>query len=219
MVGVIYGGWRNSRLPSVPGMILVALLHIVLIMGLVRGLQTAPPEAAPKPLQTVVLPDTVLPPPPPPPLPPPLAATELPALTLAPPVVPDIVVPPPAHSAALAPTPAASVGQAHGAAGSPDAGVVPVVLTEPERTGGRAAPNYPEEYQGRAARVRVACIIATDGTPQLCRVLTFTGGPAFSREVLRWLNGPDHPVYAPGQRNGAPVREAHEWEIRFEPVE
>lgn len=154
MVGVIHGGWRNSRLPSVPGLILVALLHIVLIMGLVRGLQTAPPEAAPKPLQTLVLPDTVLPLPPPPPLPPPLAATELPALNLAPPVVPDIVVPPPAHSAAPAPAPAASVGQAHGAAGSPAAGVVPVVLTAPERTGGRAAPDYPAEYEGRAARVR-----------------------------------------------------------------
>jgi hypothetical protein len=84
---------------------------------------------------------------------------------------------------------------------------------------GARAPDYPDasDADAHANRVTVRCMIEATGIPSHCRVLSATGGRAFTAETLRWLTAAGHPVYRPATLNGVPVGEEHEWVVQFEP--
>jgi protein TonB len=92
------------------------------------------------------------------------------------------------------------------------------VFTPSQVIRGAPRPDYPDSLAEtpRQARVGVACTIETTGVPTLCHIVR-SGGAAFDREALRWLNGPNHPVYRPSTRGGNPVAEDHAWSIEFQP--
>jgi protein TonB len=205
--------WQQQRTPvqSLPGLALVAALHVAVIYALVAGLQTHIVTIFQPPLRVHVITPVEPPLPPPAPLLPSLAppntlTVPLPEIAVAPPALPHAVTVPTGRP--LAPTvPAAppvrvehAFEPAYVVAGSP-------------------APDYPEAYNdsARDGRVVVDCVIETSGVPTQCRVMQARGGPAFAAATLRWLTGPGHPVYRPAVRDGQPRREEHSWVVLFQP--
>jgi protein TonB len=201
---------------SLPGLAAVALLHGVVIYAFVQGMNTNLIHPAPQ-LRDV----TVLPPAPPPPPTPPQdlqfqqQAPSIPNVAVK---APDIVTnaePRPASAPSAAAPPTLERGP-QGAL--PSVAPPATVLTAPHFVRGAPAPDYPDAFADNPHRavVQVACTIEPNGAPTGCRILA-SGGSAFDREALRWLNGPDHPIYRPGTRDGVAVPETHAWSILFQP--
>jgi hypothetical protein len=214
--GMSYLDQPRHPLQTLPGLVVVGAFHVVLIYTLVHALDSSRTERLPPPTVAHLLPD-ITPPPPPPPM-----------VDIQPQVTPTIVVPkvevqpqapPPLPHAptATSATAAAPNAVAHTAPAAP----ADHSFSAGQIVGGARAPAYPDAYADavRAGRVVVDCMIETTGVPTGCRVVSSAGGAGFAAETLRWLTGPDHPVYRPGVRDGVKLRGEHQWVVTFQPPE
>jgi protein TonB len=212
--GMTYLQQPRSPLQTLPGLGLVILLHVGLIYALLNGLGTNVVEKF-SPPTTVRFIDSTKPPPPPPTPPAPQLVT--PTTVFVPRIDVDIPPPPVSPNAPTAtsnvPAPAAPAPRVAASAEHPFLSSLIV--------GGDRSPAYPAIYEdsARPGKVRVDCIIETDGNPTHCVVLEASGGAAFAAETIRWLTGPAHPVYRPAVRDGQAQREEHQWVISFQPPE
>jgi hypothetical protein len=178
---------------NLPSLAVVVALHVVVIYGFmhVMGIAIVTPRL---PTMVRMIPD-------------------MPAPTVAAPRI-DIKLPP-------AVPPSAAPRAASDTPAPPNAAppAADHALAPPQIIAGDRAPVYPQAYAASAqsGHVVVDCMIETTGQPTACRVMTNSGGAAFATETLRWLNGPGHPVYRPGSRDGHALREEHHWVVSFEP--
>jgi hypothetical protein len=81
-----------------------------------------------------------------------------------------------------------------------------------------AVPNYPAVAADlqMPGRVRVGCVITVRGEPANCQVTHRVGTPSFATAVMQWLHSGEV-RYRPHLVHGAPVPEAHAYDVRFVP--
>jgi len=209
-----YATQARHPLHAAPAVAGVALFHLALIYALTTGLGRNIIDRPPVATEArVIEPERIVPPPPPlTPVVVPLQAVS--TVTKLPQIEIDSDAPPVAPRA-----PSVSTGRDLPAAPN----TAPVAAPDVQFSGaaiirGARAPAYPDAYQdtGRPGKVLVDCLIAIDGAPSACAVISADGGNAFAAETLRWLTGPNHPVFRAARRGGKAVAEHHRWEISFE---
>ena len=191
------------------GLVVAALLHVLLIYGLVSGLATSIVERFKGPVQAEIIeevkPEDETPPPPPPDLPPP------PPVTLPPPIVTvetvattnttQITVTPPRPRAPPPPPPP----------------VREAVCERPkERPGRKAPPPYPSTSKrlGEAGSVDVSFSVAADGSVNEggVAVSKSSGLPRLDEAAIRFIR---RHRFVPGNCDGAPREMKHEYRVTF----
>lgn len=204
-----YAAYQDSRSRTI-GVSLVALLHVILIWGLIDGLGHKMIDVVKGPIVAHIVPppqvkkETPPPPPPqivtppPPYIPPPVVNVDAPASPNA--ITSVSTAPPP--SAAPAPVQAAPAPLA-----VPDRDVSEVPI-------GGAAPVYPEsmQEQQREGWATVACVVDVSGQTSDCQLLETHGGHAFGDSALSFAQSQR---YRPAVHDGQPITKRRVWRLSF----
>lgn len=174
----------------------VALLHVVVIWGLVNGLARHAIELLPLPIETKIIEDTIIPETEPPPPPPP--DFELPPPAFIPP--PEIVISRPAEPTRAIQTVTQNVPPP---APAPTR-AAPVTVAPVVRARNCRDPDYPSISQrlGEAGSVVVELLVGTDGRVSDSRVRTSSG---FERLDKAALAGLSRCRFEPGTVDGSPT--------------
>jgi TonB family protein len=79
-------------------------------------------------------------------------------------------------------------------------------------------PEYPDLYEetGEKGEVTVTCMVRVDGHADDCQVIKQSGGGAFARAVLHWLDR-DTTRFPPLLKHGRPAAMPFTWTIEFFP--
>jgi len=204
-----YADGQKNPTRNIAGFGAVVLFHVALIYALVSGLgyniveKLAPPMAA-----KVVQEKNTLPPPPPP-------------------LVPNFVEPPPTsvpiqdiilQTPPLAPHAITEVIHTPTAVPSAPHPVMADQAADAAHNLSSCKPETPDDYEDRAGRVVVDCVIDAQGHPGACRVISTAGGGAFGTSVMRWLDS-GCVRFRPAIRHGVPASEEHRWAVTFQPAE
>ena len=191
------------------GLVVAALLHVLLIYGLVSGLATQVVERFKGPVQIEIIeevkPEDETPPPPPPDLPPP------PPVTLPPPIVsidtpvttttPTITVTPPRPRAPPPPPPP----------------VREAVCTQPIAPKRRTPPPYPSTSKrlGEEGNVEVSFTVDADGSVNDAAPVTVTKGSGFPRLDEAGIRAVRRMRFTPAKCDGVPKQSPHAFRVVY----
>jgi len=202
---------RNTKRDAI-ALSIAALLHVLLIYGLINGLGTRMIDVIKGPLETKIIVDSKPPAPVPPP--PPQVRLVTPPPPYIPPPLLQIAEPPPvANNAIVAvtqtapPAPVAFTPAPAPVAVTPDTDVSEVPI-------GGATAQYPQQMMDddRQGSAQVECIVGTDGKTSGCQLIGTKGGAAFGDSALQFAQTQ---TYRPAMHNGVAVEKRKIWNIVF----